>query len=106
MKNDCLRKFLLEVFEFSDEEQLSIDKRQPMTQELFNSCIDKCINLRMVALFYCLLDEYPDFLTEYAKSIEEEIKDVELPERTPEQEVASWEQLCKRIREVYGEDAI
>lgn len=106
MKNDGLRNFLLEVFEFSDEEQLSIDKRQPMTQELFNSCIDKCINLRMDALFYRLLDEYPDFLTEYAKSIEEEIKDVELPERTPEQEVASWEQLCKRIREVYGEDAI
>lgn len=106
MKKDGLRNFLLEVFEFSDEEQLAIDKQQPMTQELFNSCIDKCINLRMDALFYRLLEEYPDFLNEYAKSIEEEIKDVELPERTPEQEAASWERLCERIREIDGENAI
>lgn len=32
MKNDGLRNFLLEVFEFSDEEQLAIDKQQPMTR--------------------------------------------------------------------------
>lgn len=106
MKKDGLRNFLLEVFEFSDEEQLAIDRQQPMTQELFNSCIDKCMNFGIDELFYRLLEEYPEFVTEYAKRIEEEIQDVELPERTPEQEAASWERLCEKIRELYGENAI
>ena len=34
------------------------------------------------------------------------LTDVELPEETPEEQQASWERLCARIREEFGEDAI
>lgn len=96
---------LVETFEFSDEEQRAIDHQQPMTQELFNSCLDKCMVLGTERLFFRLLNEYPEFMTEYTKQIEE-IKDVEPFERTPEEEEASWKRLCERIRREYGEDAI
>lgn len=97
--------FLVDTFEFSDEEQRAIDHQQPMTQELFNLCLDKCMVFGTERLFYQLLDEYPEFMIEYAKQIEKEIKDVEFPESTLEEE-ESWTLLCERIREEYRSDII
>ena len=42
----------------------------------------------------------------FVKKLEEQYPDVELPEETPEEQQASWERLCARIREEFGEDAI
>ena len=43
---------------------------------------------------------------ELLRRLQEQYPDVELPEMTPEEQQASWEKLCARIREEFGEDAI
>ena len=51
-----------------------------------------------------MLDEYPELSDKYVKAIDEDIKDVVLPERTPEEEEESWDRLCERIKNEYGDD--
>ena len=99
-------EFLILTFEFSNDELAAIDKQKPMTMELFSSCLVKCTELGLYKLFERLLDEYPELSDKYVKAIEDDIKDVVLPERTPEEEEDSWNQLCKRIKKEYGDDLI
>ena len=100
--------FLVETFEFDEEQTAAIDKQIPMTQELYNSIMDKCMEIgsEVDPLFYRMLDEYKDFMGVYADKILEEIEDD--PEYTLSEE--EWaiqrEKLYARIREKYGEDAI
>ena len=81
-----------------------IYKQKPMTMELFSSCLAKCTEWGLYKLFERLLDEYPDLMDKYVKAIDEDIKDVVLPERTPEEEEESWNRLCERIKNEYGDD--
>lgn len=100
--------FLVETFEFSEEQTAAIDKQIPMTQELYDSILDRCneIGSDVDNLFFRMLIEYPDFMSNYADRLEKEIEDVELPEITPEQWEESKQKLYARIRAKYGEDAI
>ena len=50
--------------------------------------------------------EYPELSDKYVKAIDDDIKDVILPERTPEEEEESWNRLCERIKKEYGDDLI
>ena len=50
--------------------------------------------------------EYPELSDKYVKAIDDDIKDVILPERTPEEEEESWNRLCERIKIEYGDDLI
>lgn len=99
-------EFLILTFEFSDDELAAIDKQKPMTMELFSLCLAKCTEWGLYKLFERLLDEYPDLTDKYVKAIEDDIKDVILPERTPEEEEESWNRLCERIKNEYGDDLI
>lgn len=100
------KEFLILTFEFSDDELAAIEKQKPMTMELFSSCLAKCTEHGLYKLFERLLDEYPELSDKYVKAIEDDIKDVVLPERTPEEEEASWNRLCERIKNEYGDDLI
>lgn len=110
--NKELYNFLIEIFEFTDEQLAAIDCQIPMTQEIYDSILDCCMELGTAAddLFYRMLLEYPDFLSVYAQKIEDEVNekyaDIDIPESSPEELDAGWEDLCQRIREKYGEDAI
>ena len=97
-------EFLILTFEFSEDELAAIDKQKPMTMELFSSCLAKCTEWGLYKLFERLLDEYPELSDKYVKAIEDDIKDVVLPERTPEEEEESWDRLCERIKKEYGDD--
>ncbi|BDZ84196.1 hypothetical protein Lac2_23300 [Claveliimonas bilis] len=107
-----LWSFLVETFEFSDKQLAAIDYQIPMTQEIYDSILDCCMELgaSVDGLFYRLLIEYPDFMTAYGSRIEKELNEkyagVELPESSPEELKAGWEALCARIRKEYGENAI
>lgn len=104
-KEKCnFEEFLILTFEFSDDELAAIDKQKPMTMELFSSCLAKCTEWGLYKLFERLLDEYPDLTDKYVKAIEDDIKDVVLPERTPEEEEESWNRLCERIKKEYSDD--
>ena len=99
-------EFLILTFEFSGDELAVIDKQKPMTMELFSSCLAKCTEWGLYKLFERLLDEYPDLTDKYVKAIDDDIKDVILPERTPEEEEESWNRLCERIKKEYDDDLI
>lgn len=104
--------FLIETFEFTDEQLAAIDYQIPMTQEIYSSILDRCMELGAAAddLFNRMLLEYPEFLAIYAQSIEDEVNekyaDIDIPESSPEELSVGWEDLCRRIRGKYGEDAI
>ncbi len=100
--------FLVETFEFTEEQNDAIDHQIPMTQEIYNSILDRCneIGSDVEPLFLRMLTEYQDFMSVYADRIIEEIKDVEIPEWTEEEKAIQKEKLYARIRAKYGEDAI
>ena len=62
--NKRLCKFFIEIFEFTDEQLAAIDYQIPMTQEIYDSILDRCMELGTAEddLFYRMLLEYPDFL--------------------------------------------
>lgn len=78
----------------------------------YDSVLDRCMELGTATddLFNRMLLEYPDFMSVYAQKIEDEVNekyaDIDIPESSPEELDAGWEDLCRRIREKYGEDAI
>ena len=88
------------------DELVASDKQEPMTLELFSSCLAKCTEWGLYKLFERLLDEYPELTDKYVKAIEDDIKDVILPEKTPEEEEENWNRLCERIKNEYGDDLI
>ena len=97
-------EFLILTFEFSEDELAVIDKQKPMTMELFSLCLAKCTEHGLYKLFERLLDEYPELSDKYVKAIEDDIKNVVLPERTPEEEEENWNRLYERIKKEYGDD--
>ena len=107
-----LKSFLLETFAFTDEQTAAMDQQIPMTQEIFESILERCNELGSAAdkTFYRLLKEYPDFTDVYGQKLEKEVNerrpDTELPDETPEERQASWERLCAKIRKEFGKDAI
>ena len=97
-------EFFITTFKFSEDELAAIDKQKPMTMEIFSSCLAKCTEHGLYKLFERLLDEYPELSDKYVKAMEDDIKDVLLPERTPEEEEESWNRLRERIKKEYGDD--
>lgn len=111
-RNKGFCNFLIETFEFTDEQLAAIDYQISMTQEIYSSILDRCMELGAAAddLFNRMLLEYPEFLAIYAQRIEDEVNekyaDIDIPESSLEELSVGWEDLCRRIREQYGEDAI
>lgn len=56
--------FLVETFEFTEEQNAAIDHQIPMTQEIYNSILDRCneIGSDVEPLFLRMLTEYQDFI--------------------------------------------
>lgn len=73
-------------------------------QELFEILILKTRISENIEAFKFLCDRYPELMDEYVKKIEENIKDIEIPEESEEEKQARWEKLCERIGKEYGED--
>ena len=94
--NKRLCKFFVETFEFTDEQLAAIDYQIPMTQEIYDSILDRCMELGTAAddLFNRMLLEYPDFLSVYAQKIDDEVNekyaDIDIPESSPEELDAGW----------------
>lgn len=104
--NSMMDEFLKITFLMDDEQQKAIDNQIPMTQNLFNSCIERCMEIGAENHFFQLLEKYPDYVQGYAEEIEKEISRIELPAETPEQREWNWKRLVSKIREIYGEDAL
>lgn len=66
-KTDDYINSLTVLFKFSDEEEDALRGFIPMTQEIFNSCMDKCFQLGspVEKTFQKLILQYPEFLKKY-----------------------------------------
>ena len=82
---------------FSLEELQSINHERIMTQSVFNSILDKCMEVDADELFYRLLNEYPKFLAEYANPILQEIDLSKAELFTDEMDERVWNNLLKEI---------
>ena len=105
-----INNFLVEVFGLTEEQNLAIDRQIPMTQEIYDSILDRCTEIGSDAeeLFFRMLSEYQEFMCNYADELLKEVEnaDIDLPEPTPEEHEFLWQELCEKIRALYGEDAI
>lgn len=99
-------RFLFDMFELDEEEFAAIWGMEEMTQELFNSCLTKSITQNYISVYNELCRKYPELCSNYEKQLIGEAEAVECPEKTDEEKETDWQNLCKRIREKYGEDAI
>ena len=54
--NRAFCNFLIETFEFTDEQSEALDYQIPMTKEIYNSILDRCMELGLIDddLFYRL----------------------------------------------------
>lgn len=108
--NRAFCNFLIEIFEFTEEQLAALDYQIPMTQEVYNSILDRCIELGTVAddLFCRLLNEYPEYLSVYDQKIEDEVSgkygDIKIPESSLKELRIRKEELCQRICEKCEED--
>lgn len=102
------RSFLIETFKFTEEQNDAIDGRILMTQEIYDTILDRCAEIGPEAgpLFYRMLDEYPNMMAVNAARIEKEVEGAGLPSLTPEAMDDMKQKLYDRIRAEYGEDAI
>lgn len=102
------RSFLIETFEFTKEQNDAIDGRTLMTQEIYDSILERCeeIGPEADSLFYRMLDEYPDMMAVNAARIEKEVEGAGFPSLTSEAVDDMEQKLYARIRAEYGEDAI
>lgn len=82
-----LWSFLVETFTLNEDENAAVCHQIPMTQEIYDSILDKCdeIGSELDKLFYSMLKEYPDYMVVRAARIEEKLKDVELPPMSEEE---------------------
>lgn len=94
------------MFELDEEEFAAVWGMEEMTQELFNSCLMKSITQNYISVYNELCQKYPELCCNYEKQLIREAEGIECPEKTEEEKEADWQNLCKRICEKYGEDAI
>lgn len=102
-QKERLQSFFAVTFALNEKELEAIDGVTPMTQELFDSIVDKCTGCEFDAFIYALLLKYPEFLKNHAERIEAELDAKPMPEGwhdpSPEKMQEEWEKLCACIRE-------
>lgn len=100
--------FIVETFCFTEEQCDAIDHQIQMTQEIFDSILDRCAEIGKAAddLFYRMLNEYPGHTHVRAARILNDIGEENI-NLLSEDEMEIWKQkLYAKIRAKYGEDAI
>lgn len=100
--------FLVETFEFTEEQTAAIDHQIPMTQEMFDSILDRCdeIGKNSDKLFFRMLKEYPQYTDIRAERILNEIEELDIAIPTEEEWEIESQKLYARIGTKYGENTI
>ena len=98
--------FIKEAVLLSSEENAAIEHQITMTQELFEQCASDLVRIDSITGFNRLFNRFPEQAKEYDKKIEEILENIGLPVESEEEQRWRWEELCSKIREKYGDDAI
>lgn len=66
-KEKQIQKFMFSMFAFSEDEMAAMGKIITMTQEIFDSCMDKCMEAGEAADvdFNYLIEEFPEMADKY-----------------------------------------
>lgn len=67
-----LHEWIDEALFLTDTEFAAIEHQIPMTQKLFEQCINHCFSIDAQHLLIKLLNEYPQYANEYLKRIKVE----------------------------------
>lgn len=104
---ECLKKLedltqqeLERLYEFIDEsilltteELAAIEHQIPMTRELFEQCIEHCLQIEAYYRFGKLLEEYSEFSDKYVE--EKELSKLDLPSLSKEEAKKMLENIYK-----------
>lgn len=74
--------------------------------KMFKRLSEYLIEIGADAGFFKLYDMYPEYAKKYSKEIESGLSGVTVPKITVEEEKRIEEELHKKIRELYGNDAV
>ena len=104
----CADRFTALTFLLNQEELDAFSGAVLMTQELFDSILDKCMGQQVDEFFYEMLSKYPEFLKESAKKEEAELEGQPAsPDRhisSSEEDEALWQSICAKIKNAYRND--
>lgn len=100
-----LYEFVNVTLLLTEEESAAIHHQIPMTQELFEKCIDHCTAIDAQFTLNSILNEYPEFSIGYVKN-EKGVVDAGLPVNVSEHPEIVWRKLCAKIKKLYGEDLL
>lgn len=89
--------FLMEMFELTEEQTRAVWHWIPMTQEIYSSILEKCMEAGKSAdsLLSRMLEEYPDKAAVYAEEIEKEAEKKDVFEISTRE----WEKLRQDVYE-------
>lgn len=99
IKNRPLNEYFTQRICLNKIENLSLDGRQEMTREVYDSCVEKLIRLNEHGMVMQVMREYPVYTEACVKEAEEESKYMNLPEETPEETEKSWQKMLSMIQE-------
>lgn len=95
-QRERLGGFLADALVMEESEMKAIGGEGQMTQELFDSIADKCIERigrELDCFFYSFMSEYPEYLNAYMDRAEKIMNMVPAPETEQE----PWEKIVKHI---------
>ena len=92
-------EFFRITFALSDEQAAAIDHVIPMTQELFESCLDKLMSVDAIRSSMKLMEEYPEFTDTMTQNImnELELTEEDFQPLSEEESRAGLQALKERI---------
>lgn len=94
--------FLIETFTFTEEENAALDFQIPMTQELFDSMLDKCFERseELDPTFHKLSINFPEFLKVYEEKRMKKIENIAVSEWTEEERKELDEKFYAKLVEL------
>ena len=100
-RTDVFEEFMDVTLLLSEEELQALHGMIPMTQEIFERCVQKCEDMGAVRQLRELLDDFPELYQSYRKS--QERKEKEQKERREKGREVSGQE-CESSGKTSGED--
>lgn len=95
-------RFLQTVLIFSDEQYEALAGEREMTQELFESCLNTCMNKYNLKELNFICEQYPQLAQVWSQKMDQELNSFVIPSRSKEEKMADWEQFKTKLKNKYG----
>ena len=94
--------FLQTVLIFWDEQYEALAGEREMTQELFESCLNTCMDKYDLKELNAICEQYPQFAQVWSQKIDQELNSIVIPSRSKEEKAADWKQFKTKLKNKYG----